>query len=222
MTSRIGERRKLAQTEPSKEYLSKRAAIVDAAAGVFSRSGYERASMVEVAAKAGTDRATVYYYFKDKHEIFHAVITDAVQDLVMTAEAIRASGDDASVQVRRLVSEIMRSYAEHFPYLYVYVQEDMSRFDNDSPSARALRQLARRFSVAVEHMISEGIESGVFKANLEPRLTANAILGALNWTHRWFRPGRAESVEEITAVFTEMFLGGITAPGTPRPDDFGF
>ena len=52
VVSRIGERRRHAQAEPSAEYAHKRAAIVEAAARVFQHSGYERASMNDVAAQA--------------------------------------------------------------------------------------------------------------------------------------------------------------------------
>jgi len=103
--SRIDERRKHAQAEPSAEYAHKRAAIIEAAARVFQRNGYERASMNDVATEAGADRASVYYYFKGKHELFHAVIIDAVQHLVDSAERIAAADVPASEKVRELVAE---------------------------------------------------------------------------------------------------------------------
>jgi len=98
--SRIGERREHARAEPSAEYTHKRAAIIEAAARVFQRSGYERASMNDVATEAGADRVSVYYYFKGKHELFHAVIIDAVQHLVDAAEGIAAADVPAAEKVR--------------------------------------------------------------------------------------------------------------------------
>jgi AcrR family transcriptional regulator len=209
--SRIGERREHAQAEPSAEYVQKRAAIIKAAAQVFQASGYERASMNDVAAKAGTDRASVYYYFKGKHELFHAVIIDAVQHLVDFAERIAGAELRSAERVRQLIAELMRAYTDHYPYLYVYVQEDMTKLAEDDASSRTLRRLARRFNSAVQGMLAMGVESGEFKPGLDAELAANAILGALNWSHRWFTPGRATAAEDVAAVFTEIFLHGLVS-----------
>lgn len=209
--SRIGERREHAQAGPSAGYAHKRAAIIEAAARVFQRSGYERASMGDVAAEAGADRASVYYYFNGKHELFHAVIIDAVQHLVDAAEAIAAADLTAAAQVQALVGELMRAYTDHYPYLYVYVQEDMTKLGQDDPSAQTLRRLARRFTSAVEAMLAAGITSGEFKAGLDPALATNAVLGALNWSHRWFRPDRGVAPDDVAAVFVEIFLHGLVA-----------
>jgi TetR/AcrR family transcriptional regulator, cholesterol catabolism regulator len=214
--SRIGERREHAQAEPSAGYAHKRAAIIEAAARVFQRSGYERASMNDVATEAGADRASVYYHFKGKHELFHAVIIDAVQHLVDAAERIAAADLTAAAQVQALVAELMRAYTDHYPYLYVYVQEDMTKLVQDDPSARTLRRLARRFTGAVEAMMAAGIASGEFKPGLDPALATNAVLGALNWSHRWFRPGRGAAPDDVAAVFVEIFLHGLVCR-VPQP-----
>lgn len=203
--------------EPSPEYVQKRAQILAAAAKVFRETGYDRSSMNDVAAEAGADRATVYYYFKDKNEIFHAVITDAIQHLVSAAERIVVEDEWGATKVRRLVVALLHAYSDHYPYLYVYVQEDMTKLAGDDESARVLRGLARRFNDAVGQMIERGIEDGEFKRELDPQLVVNLILGALNWSHRWFRPGVSATPDEIATVFNDVFLHGLTATPVDVP-----
>lgn len=220
--SRIGERRKHAQAEPSAEYAHKRAAIITAAARVFQVSGYERASMNDVAVETGADRASVYYYFKSKHDLFHAVIIDAVQHLVESAERIAAADLAAAERIRQLVVELMQAYTDHYPYLYVYVQEDMTKLAKNDESSRILRRFARRFTNAVEGMVASGIETGQFKSGLDPVLATNAVLGALNWSHRWFKPGHTMQPQQVADVFIEIFLHGmvnapVRAAGGRRP-----
>jgi AcrR family transcriptional regulator len=53
---------------------AKRDAIVQVAAEVFREMGFEGASMVEIAARLGGSRATLYGYFSSKEELFVAVI----------------------------------------------------------------------------------------------------------------------------------------------------
>jgi AcrR family transcriptional regulator len=58
---------------------AKREAIVEVAAAVFGRMGFERSSMDQIAAEAGASKATVYGYFGSKQELFLAVIRDAAE-----------------------------------------------------------------------------------------------------------------------------------------------
>ena len=88
------------------------------------------------------------YYFKGKHELFHAVIIDAVQHLVDSAERIAAADVPAAERVRRLVAELMQAYTDHYPYLYVYVQEDMTRLAKDDASSTTLRRLAAVMTIS--------------------------------------------------------------------------
>jgi TetR/AcrR family transcriptional regulator, cholesterol catabolism regulator len=159
--SRINERRKLAQAEPSVEYAQKRAALLEAAARVFQAKGFDGASINDVAAESGTDRATAYYYFAGKRELFHAVIADAVESNVAAAEQIAAGEGGAADKVRELVTALLRSYEEHYPYLFVYIQEDMAKLGRDgTESTRRLRDLGRRYNSAVEAIIKSGVQSG--------------------------------------------------------------
>jgi TetR/AcrR family transcriptional regulator, cholesterol catabolism regulator len=44
-----------------------------------------------------------------------------------------------------------------------------------------------------------------------------AVMGAVNWTHRWFLPGGRLSGQEIGRAFADMFLEGLRASGSPGP-----
>lgn len=63
-------------------YPAKRQAIMDAAAEVFLREGYTRASVDAIAAVAGVSKQTIYNHFGDKERLLLAV-TAAVQDVVL-------------------------------------------------------------------------------------------------------------------------------------------
>ena len=54
----------------------KHAAIVAAAAAVFLETGYDRASMDEIAARSGVSKQTVYKHFSSKELLFVAVVTE--------------------------------------------------------------------------------------------------------------------------------------------------
>jgi TetR/AcrR family transcriptional regulator, mexJK operon transcriptional repressor len=58
----------------------KRQAILYAARDLFLQRGYAGASMDELAALAEVSKVTIYKHFSDKHTLFVAVVTDAIDD----------------------------------------------------------------------------------------------------------------------------------------------
>lgn len=61
--------------------------ILDAAARVFSSSGYHRASMDEIALQASVAKGTLYYHFPGKAQLFQALITEGLQLITGTIKA---------------------------------------------------------------------------------------------------------------------------------------
>jgi AcrR family transcriptional regulator len=61
-----------------RRYQRKRAELLAGARAVFTREGYQGASMDAVAAEAGASKRTVYQYFADKEELFAATVLDTV------------------------------------------------------------------------------------------------------------------------------------------------
>src|SRR5919198_2253879 len=60
----------------------RRRRIVDAAREVFARSGYEGASVDELAAAAGISNPILYRHFSGKRELYLAVLEDHLSDLI--------------------------------------------------------------------------------------------------------------------------------------------
>ncbi|WP_131741573.1 TetR/AcrR family transcriptional regulator [Actinomadura roseirufa] len=60
--------------------LDKREAILDAALRVFSREGYERASIDMIAAEAGVAKPTIYNHLGGKENLFREIMLGAARD----------------------------------------------------------------------------------------------------------------------------------------------
>jgi AcrR family transcriptional regulator len=52
----------------------KRRQIIEGARTIFRTLGFDAASMGEIAKAAGVSKGTLYVYFKDKDELFHAIV----------------------------------------------------------------------------------------------------------------------------------------------------
>src|SRR5215470_3128288 len=64
---------------------AKRRQILDGARTVFRILGFDAASMGEIAKAAGVSKGTLYVYFKDKDELFQAIVE---KECVLQAEGV--------------------------------------------------------------------------------------------------------------------------------------
>ena len=54
-------------------------------------------------------------------------------------------------------------------------------------------------------LISKGMEAGVFDVH-NAKISAFAISGLIQWTHRWYQPKGKLSIDELCAEMTHMAL----------------
>jgi TetR/AcrR family transcriptional regulator, cholesterol catabolism regulator len=209
-SSEIAQRRALARKNDDPDYRIRRAELVKTAAEVFRRKGFRAAKLQEIAAEIGLDRASVYYYVSGKDELYREVVGEAVRDNVKMVEALRAERRPAKQKLAAFIERLMASYERHYPYLYVYVQEDMAHMDEDTAWNREMRALAHRFSDAVRDIIQKGLDDRTLSLPIkDARLIANAVIGMCNWSHRWFQPGGQWTAKMIGDTFSAIVLQGL-------------
>jgi AcrR family transcriptional regulator len=209
----ITQRRRSARREASAGYEQRRARLLEAAAEVFKEKGFGATSINDIAARLGSDRASVYYYYGSKQEIYLDLIRRAVEQIVVIAETTAAETGPAAVRLRHLFEATLDGYERHHPYLHIFIQEDVRRFSpDDGPGNVELELWGSRFEKAFATVIKDGIDQGEFRATLDPHLAMLAMLGTINWSHRWFSPGERFSGQELGTGFVEIFLDGIRAP----------
>jgi len=179
----MSRRRTAAQGRRRAGYTERRAEIVAAAADVFRARGYRGTSLADIAEAVGTDRASLYYYVSSKEELLDEVVTDVVKANLVVAEQIRDSDAGAPHKLRTLVTQLMCSYAEHYPFLYVYLQENLAHVAAPRQAwATEMRRVNRRYEAAIEAIVQQGIEEGSLRAVSSPRVMAYGLIGMVSWT----------------------------------------
>lgn len=209
--SNIARRRQLAKENGELEYKQKRAQLVEVAGRVFREKGYEGASINDFAQEVGIDRASIYYYISGKDELFQEIVLSAVTEQVSMVEHIRNGNASPQDKIRTFLISLMHSYEEHYPYLYVFLQEDMARLTSKNISwAKEMRTLTERFYDATSEIVDEGLRlNAIQTSGTSPRLIAFALIGMCAWSHRWFRPAGKMSAEDIGEHFAAMVLNGL-------------
>lgn len=92
-------------------------AILEAARAAFAELGYDRASMREIARRAGVDAALVHYYHGTKEQLFVAAMQLSVDPSVAISELLAPGEQDLGERVVRLYLDLCEAGGEHSPYL---------------------------------------------------------------------------------------------------------
>lgn len=90
----------------------KRELILLAGSECFARYGYDKTTLDDIGRRAGLNKASLYYYFKNKEEIFIAVVLADTQTFIADLKVKTQAFPDVRRQIRFYLSERIRRYAE--------------------------------------------------------------------------------------------------------------
>jgi AcrR family transcriptional regulator len=136
--------------------------LIEVARQLFAHKGIENTTMSDIANASDKGRRTIYTYFKNKREIYNAVIEKESEQLVSRLREIFICDMNP-------IEKLMR-----FIEVRIDIAEDTIRHERESPVLRALlvrdvRRVERIRSLAVEKelemlraLMDEGVEKGVF------------------------------------------------------------
>lgn len=212
-TTNIGRRRANAKADGGPAYEARRQEIIKAAGRVFLSKGYVATSFKDIADELGLDRASLYYYFASKQELFQTATGAAVARNAEAAEQLADSDAEPAEKVARILAMVLHSYTTaDYPYMYIFLQEDLGRVSSGKSDrwARDVNALSRRWEAAVTRIFAEGMEAGAFSTDVPPAILTKAIIGMTNWTSRWFRADGEFTAEQIAEFFSTTVLRGIS------------
>lgn len=217
--SNISKRRRSAQTDGSADYAAKRGELVKIAARLFKEQGFQSTKLADIAREAGLDRATVYYYAGSKEELFHETVDVVIDANMQRASALRTDPTLTSLErLHAIFVQLMVSYEENYPATFVYIQEQMHQLGAEETAwAQEMMAKTRTFDQMLLGFIRGAIEEKDLRGDIPARLIENALFGMLNWTHRWFVPGRGMSGQQVAEAFWSIFIGGVRPEAAGLP-----
>jgi TetR/AcrR family transcriptional regulator, cholesterol catabolism regulator len=221
--SNISRRRRSAQADGSADYAAKRTELLRIAAKLFKQQGFQSTRLIDIAREAGLDRATVYYYVSSKEELFQETVEVILDVNIAAAKALRADKTLRSLdRLHAIFVKLMVSYEENYPATFVYIQEQMHQIAAEETAwAREILKKTRAFHQMLLEFITGSIAEGDLRDEIPARLVENALFGMLNWTHRWFVPGRGMTGQQVAEAFWSIFSNGMmkeAADGVRAPN----
>ncbi|MFB9601915.1 TetR/AcrR family transcriptional regulator [Streptomyces roseofulvus] len=185
----------------------RRRELLDTAAEVFAAQGYNATTVRKIADAAGMLAGSLYYHFDSKESMLDEILSTFLTELWEGYDAVLAAGLGPRETVEALVTESFREIDRHRAAVAIYQKE--SRHLTDLPRFAYLADSQSRFEKAWLGTLERGVADGVFRADLDVRLTYRFLRDTVWVAASWYRPGGHHGPEEIARQYLSMVLDGI-------------
>jgi TetR/AcrR family fatty acid metabolism transcriptional regulator len=180
--------------------------ILDAAARLFGMHRFHEVRMDDIAAEAEVGKGTLYRYFKDKEELYLALLRRAGEQYLEQVECVVSEVEGAQARLEVMVATIITYFDTH-PNLLDLVQRAEVTQPNDQPFV--WHKVREGVFELVKRLFEEGRRSGEFFIR-EPDLAAWMLLGGLRPV---IRCGKQPRDPKLPARVVEGFLSGFARRG---------
>lgn len=204
--------------------IATRNSLIDAAESVFLEKGVSRASLSDIAQAAGATRGAIYWHFKDKVDLFGAMMERGILPLEQGYSEIECSTCPDPVQrLRAVMALVLRTVAsdertrrvfEIATYKVEYVDELAAARERHIAASEAFtRQLARDFQIAA-HM--QGVALPM--TAMEAAIGLHALFEGL--MRNWILNDGAFDLVGVGRVSTDAYLSGLGLAVSTVSDEF--
>ncbi|MFN3476809.1 MAG: TetR/AcrR family transcriptional regulator [Candidatus Methylomirabilales bacterium] len=183
--------------------------ICEAALKLFSKKGFHRTSVREIAKASGLPIGTLYSYIKTKEDIFYLIynriLTSFQERMIQAINGI----EDPEQQFVAALEETLKIYDEYRDEVLLLYQEShvLGR-----EALQSLMEVDRRYVAFFREILERGTKEGRFAVQ-DPHLIAVSILFlcAVWALKRWNLKGYG--LEEVIGPLSRFILYGIKGPG---------
>lgn len=170
------------------------------AAQLFVQEGFDRTTVRMLAQEMGIKSGSLFHHFRDKQEILAAVIEEGTENaLVIAKEALSRCDSSASSRLHAMarahLETLLTDRNAHVVALY-----EWRRLDSE---ARAhLGHLRDAYESLWEEVIDDALAAGLVHG--DRFLVSRFVMGALNWTVRWYDPDGTRTPDELADELVVM------------------
>jgi AcrR family transcriptional regulator len=191
----------------------KREAVIRAAARAFNANGYHNTSIDEIAAALNVTKPTIYYYVANKEQLLLECILTGLERVLEPFRQPRRPEASAREQLDDMIRHYAQAIASEYGKCMVRA-EDLGL----APASLArIKQLKSEIDHGIRRLLEDGAVDGSIDTH-DPKMTAFALAGALNWIAHWYREDQSMSAAEIAEAFVRIFNLGLTPRAeTARP-----
>ena len=183
--------------------------ILSAAREIFARKPHKDVKMQDIARKAGLSVGGVYWYFKSKDEIVHALLLQNAEANIAALKALSEMDAPAAIRLRMFFEQVMASNQD-LAELYLTGAKYQSMTSPNLKTRAAMERVGAEFHAGLEAILSQGVSNGEF-IQVNPQDAATALIGAYEGLMLlWVMSPKTMRVKESMQTAAQLLLSGLT------------
>ncbi|HVN97793.1 MAG TPA: TetR/AcrR family transcriptional regulator [Syntrophorhabdaceae bacterium] len=204
------ETKKISRRE--REKLSHRSQILGDALLLFTEKGYHNVSMHEIAAKAEFSIGTLYKYFKNKEDLYSALIIDKAEGFFQVIDEVFSRKDSVENIIREYVAVKTGIIKDNLTIIRLLFTETRGiRFNDDTGFCKVLREIHQKEMKKVASLIAKGMRARTFR-KLDPHRLAVSLLGLMDgFMFNWLEDPDTHPYATNVSFIVELFFEGCLA-----------
>ncbi len=185
----------------------RREAIIQAAIEVFSKKDFKRASISEIARKAGVADGTIYQYFKNKEDLFFSIPVEKTNEFRSQLELHLEGISGAFNKLRKFVWYFLHFFKTNPDYGRILMLE--MRVSKSFVKTGTYDFLKQSVSSVLD-IIAEGQKEGIIRTDVSVYLLRHLILGTLEHiVSRWLLKGEKYDLLEHHQEVSRVLIDGL-------------
>ncbi len=182
----------------------KRDAVIRAAARAFNRKGYHNTSLDDIAAALEVTKPTVYYYVSNKEQLLFECFVAGIERIRAAFRDARARAAPARERLKAVLRQYGEAVASEFGWCMVRAEDQ----DLSPDMSAHIKAMKSEIDQGIRRLLREGVQDGSIHP-CDPKMTAFALAGALNWIAHWYREAQGMTGTEIAEAFISVFECGL-------------
>jgi TetR/AcrR family transcriptional regulator, cholesterol catabolism regulator len=195
---------------------NRRVELVNTAARLFRKKGFDATSTRDIAAAVGMHSGSPFYHFKSKGALLNAVMEEGMRSALQRQAAALQEAGLSTAQAPALLRVLIRN---HFDVLLGPGSDfiPVMLYESRSITARQrglLAKLQSDYEAVWEPVLAALAKAGQLKGPV--KLSRLLIFGALNWSVQWFDAKKDASLDDLTDAAMALFIGERTSKISAR------
>ena len=181
---------------------NRREELLRVSAKLFREKGFDGTSIRDISNAAGMHSGSPFYHFRTKQDILVAVMEQGLAEGLRKTEEVMALTLSPEQKLARLIRTQLGTILEEgndFIPVLLYDWRSLTEANR-----RRIIALNDRYDALWQPVIDELKREGHMPGDAQ--LVRLLVLGAVNWTGRWYREGGRLSLDEIAEGATRLFL----------------
>lgn len=186
--------------------IKKRKRILEAATTAIAKKGYHGTKIADVAKLAGVADGTIYLYFKNKDEILLTILSEALGDLNKKLACQLEELNSAADKIKKIIEHHFEFIAQNDSLAQVFQIE--LRGCSTFMRGGIFPEL-RDYLKIIEEVISGGIKSKRIKDDIDVKIAAKALFGALDELSTIWVLRKKHPIDKMVKTVFELFCNGL-------------